>query len=234
MTPLLSGQADLPSTAVVLMTKVPAAGKVKTRLIGDLTGEQAAQVHKAMLVCMLDRIAQHVGEVGRIQKVLAIDNSSGIKLDLPAAYTWQIVEQGNGSLGERMLRVWRSIGGGQAFFFGADSPDVPAGILGSIISVLERADAAIGPVTDGGYWVLGAERIIPDLLGGIDWGTARVYHQTHEAARRAGIRLVDLPTWFDVDTADDLADLRQRLAKEDEPALQRLGGRIDQVIGASR
>ena len=212
------------------MAKPAVAGRVKTRLIGTLTAEQAAGVHQVMLDCVLERLGRH--SAGR--HVLAMDAPGGPRgpggPGGPAPSGWEMTDQGAGDLGERIAHVWQSIGSGRAVFFGVDSPDLPPPHLAAICAALTDHDAAVGPVGDGGYWAVAANRPQPQLLTGVDWGTASVYHQTLERAGRYGIKVASLPAWHDVDDADDLAALRQRIAGSDEPALQHLSRRLDQIM----
>ena len=66
------------------------------------------------------------------------------------------------------------------------------------------ADAALGPATDGGYYLLAMRRPKLQLFDNIDWSTARVAEQTRAAAGRTGVSIVDLPPLGDVDTPADL------------------------------
>ncbi len=204
--------------SVVVVTKPPIPGRVKTRLIGRLSPRQAAAVHVAMQRCIMARVAAVISSQGCADLVLAVDTTVSKSANLGGVWTgvelppsWRQIDQGGGDLGQRLAHIWRRIGGGPAIFLGTDSPDVPTPALRSILPALGRADAAIGRVRDGGYWVLAARTAYPQLLAGIDWGTDRVYHQTHEVARRSEILLVDLDPWFDIDTPEDLQALRRRL-----------------------
>ncbi|MEM0915422.1 MAG: DUF2064 domain-containing protein, partial [Planctomycetota bacterium] len=106
--------------------------------------------------------------------------------------------------------------------------------------VEDGADAAVGPVADGGYWTLAARSADRGaaLLRGIDWGSERVLDQTRAAAAAAGLRLSELDAWHDVDDADDLAALRRRLANTAatadpaaDPALSTLRSALDTALG---
>ncbi len=222
------------AVALVVMAKPAVIGRVKTRLIGTLTAHQVAAVYSAMLDCVLERVKTHVRS-DCIRYVLAIDYSL-ICFECAArgvirtmARGFHPVDQGQGDLGDRMGRVWRRLGAGAVVFLGVDSPDVPIPILMSIIPTLNRADAAVGPVSDGGYWALAASRYQGCLLRDIDWGSPRVYDQTIAAARRAGLRVATLPAWEDIDRPADLAALRVRLASVTEPALLRLRARLERI-----
>jgi uncharacterized protein len=217
---------------VVVMAKQPIPGRVKTRLSPDYSPYQAACAHAAMLECVLGRLRMHLP--GR--HVLALDGGGeppkpqtdpGLAFEIPAGY--DVIDQGRGDLGGRLSHVWQAVGGGRAVFFGTDSPDIPAPALSNLWQALERADAAIGPVEDGGYWCLTARRHAPKLLTGIDWGTQAVYHQTHQAARMADMTLLDLAPWHDVDTPSDLHALLDRLGQTDEPTLTLLRQRLTRI-----
>ncbi len=223
------------------MAKRAVPGRVKTRLIGALTPKQTAFAHAAMRDCVMDRLVQILAADGEEKKPafrLALDGAEVHDVqdvgpigegDRPS---WRLIDQGEGDLGERIARVWEAVGGGSAAFFGVDSPDVPAESLRRLASVLDDADAAVGPTDDGGYWCLAGREPLPALLRGIDWGTSRVYDQTRSAARRAGLRLAELPAWHDVDDGADLDALLARLTDiqtDHEPHLRRLRDRLTAI-----
>ncbi|MFW6032382.1 MAG: TIGR04282 family arsenosugar biosynthesis glycosyltransferase, partial [Phycisphaeraceae bacterium] len=182
-----------PPTVVVLARR-PLPGRVKTRLTARLSPASAAEIHRAMTACTLERAALYLPG----PHVLAMDEP-GAARDIPAGPAWRVLPQGAGDLGERITRVWDRIGRGPAVFLGGDCPDLPREALAAIGPALDQADVALGPAEDGGYWTLAAARWAPELLAGIDWGTSSVYHQTYRAAERAGLNLVPLPRWRDVD-----------------------------------
>jgi hypothetical protein len=222
------------SIALVVMAKPAVVGQVKTRLIGALTAHQVAAVYSAMLDCVLERVKTHIRS-DCIKYVLAIDYSldnfgcTARGFNRTMAWGFHPVDQGRGDLGDRMGRVWRWLGAGTVLFLGVDSPDVPISVLMTIIPTLNRAEVAVGPVSDGGYWALAASRYQGCLLRDIDWGSPRVYDQTIAAARRAGLRIATLPAWEDTDRPADLVALRERLAWATEPALQRLRARLERI-----
>jgi glycosyltransferase A (GT-A) superfamily protein (DUF2064 family) len=144
---------------------------------------------------------------------------------------WRVIDQGAGDLGQRLGHVWQAVGSGPVVFLGVDCPDVPGSALAAIEPALTEAEAAVGPVSDGGYWTLAARAYQPALLDGIDWGSDRVHAQTHAAAKAAGLRLIDLPAWYDVDDMDDLRKLRARLRDATEPSLTRLRQALDTCCG---
>jgi uncharacterized protein len=101
----------------------------------------------------------------------------------------------------------------------SDSPTLPTSLLVEAVQLLlEPHDIAVlGPSADGGYYLLGMKRLCPDLFRAIDWSTAHVARQTRLRAREAGLRLVDLACWYDV---DDAASLRRVIAELDSDGIE--------------
>ena len=219
------------------MAKPPLAGLVKTRLIRSIGAQRAADVHAAMLDCVLTRAAAVFPPARGHRLVLSFaldlvdpdDKASSMGLGVQPGPDWTVVRQGRGDLGQRLDHAWLEQGGGPTVFLGSDSPDVPLPALTEIERALSMSDVAIGPTEDGGYWTLGANRRDPRILSGIDWGTSKVYHQSRAATQRAALDLTELPRWFDIDEPSDFELLRRRLTVTHEPVLRRLAARLDQI-----
>ncbi len=215
---------------VILMTRPAVAGRVKTRLIGKLSAQEAAQVHQAMALCMQQRLSCAYGE--NCRWVLAVDGGARAWEaweQRPQLAGWDVIDQGTGDLGDRLKDVWEQIGAKQALFFGVDCPDIPFKSLQAVKTLLLDHDAVVGPVDDGGYWTLAANYLQNALLEGIDWGTSSVYHQTLAAAAEADLSLASADPWFDVDYVADLGALRGRLVSVTDPDLVELRGRLDDI-----
>lgn len=217
------------------MTKPAVPGAVKTRLMSKLDPHTAAAVHGAMVECVLRRTPCYVPARTAASYLVAIDESlvptcrpDALAMTLPPP--WHRIDQGRGDLGQRLAHAWQRVGGGPVVFLGGDSPDIPTGLLESILPALDRSDIVLGPAGDGGYWTLACRAFEPGLLNGIDWGTACVYDQTVEAARRANLNTVSLPLWHDVDRPQDLTALRNRLRRTEEVALVCLRSKLDRLL----
>jgi hypothetical protein len=77
-------------------------------------------------------------------------------------------------------------------------------------------DLVLGPSEDGGYYLIGLRAPHPDLFEAIPWSTSRVLPQTIRRAEAKGLRIVRLPSWYDVDTPGDLERLRGELERTEE------------------
>jgi rSAM/selenodomain-associated transferase 1 len=198
--------------AGVLMMKAPLAGFVKTRLAPPLKAEEAA----ALAGCFARDAARCALEAGG-EVVIAYAPAAGratLEPLLPSCSHW--VEQKGDGLGARLeavaAEVFRS-GFGPVAVAGADSPTLPPSYVSRALAALAAGDAdiALGPTEDGGYYLVGLRRPAPGLFRNVEWSTPRAYAQTARNAAALGLRLLELPRWYDVDTPEDLARLRAEL-----------------------
>ena len=91
-------------------------------------------------------------------------------------------------------------------------PECPSLPAPYIRQALESAkDLAIGPSSDGGYYLIGMGEKRVDVFDGVAWGTESVLTQTLERVRRSGADVELLPLWYDVDRPEDLRFLKTHL-----------------------
>jgi hypothetical protein len=62
----------------------------------------------------------------------------------------------------------------------------------------------LGPALDGGYYLIGLRRLIPELFKNINWGTSEVLHQTIDVAQSLALSFACLAPLADVDRPEDL------------------------------
>jgi glycosyltransferase A (GT-A) superfamily protein (DUF2064 family) len=70
---------------------------------------------------------------------------------------------------------------------------------------LDYSELVLGPAIDGGYVLIGARMVLPEIFHGITWGTASVLAETRRALLATGVTWAELPTLADIDRPDDLA-----------------------------
>jgi uncharacterized protein len=118
---------------------------------------------------------------------------------------------------------------------GTDTPTLPRECLDEAVGLVMAPDVdlVLGPTEDGGYYLLGLRAPRRGLFEEMPWSSPSVLSRTLDRARRLGLRVACLPTWFDVDTGADLDRLRSGL--EADPGRfprhtrQFLTGRIQKV-----
>lgn len=199
------------SRALLLFTKPAQPGRVKTRLIGDLSAEQAAQLHAAFLADALERLAGGDFELGiawALEDGEALPSGPGPGL-----------RQNGATLGERLYDVLRRQAESHAGVAaaGSDHPSLARALVEEAFTRLEAAaDVVLGPAEDGGYYLIAlrAAAVRAELFSGIPWSTAEVLAATLDRCRRLGLRTELLPPGADVDTPADLRRLAARLAAD--------------------
>jgi len=201
---------------LVVFSKPAVAGRVKTRLIGDLSPDQAAALHDALLADLRQAI-----EGAPFSSWLAWEVDDGESL--PAGPEPSIRQTG-GDLGERLhgALALAALDHDRVAAVGSDHPGFGRDgeeIAERAFAALDDADLAIVPALDGGYSLIAlrAAALSPALFAGIAWSTPSVLEVTLVRAAALGLRVARLTPAADLDTAQDLAALCARLATG-EPA----------------
>jgi len=104
-----------------------------------------------------------------------------------------------------MARIFRSLPPGPVCIIGADIPDVSRVQIAAAFRALGNHDAAFGPATDGGYWLVGLKRTMqppPTFLANVRWSTEHALADSK--ATLPGYRISHVHTLRDVDTVQDL------------------------------
>jgi rSAM/selenodomain-associated transferase 1 len=199
--------------ALAVMAKAPRAGRVKTRLSPPLTAEQAAGLNVCLLKDTLESLAGIAGGVGLVSYTPVGDEAlfEGVVPDGVA-----LVAQREGDFGQRLQGAAEDIlacGFGSVCLIDSDSPTVPAVAYERAVRELAREGERIvlGPTQDGGYYLIGMRRARAAVFERIAWSTGSVYAQTCARAWGAGIEVVELPLWYDVDDAATLEILKGEL-----------------------
>lgn len=202
---------------VIIMVKAPRAGLVKTRLVPPLTAEDAA----SLAACFAQDTVANARRVVR-DLVVAYTPSAGravLEAFLPHGLLW--VEQEGEDLGGRLERVAlhaRRSGFDPVIIIGADSPTLPTSFIERACEALAggEADVTLGPTVDGGYYLVALSGASRNLFHNVAWSTSLAYRQTADNAVSLGLRLLELPQWYDVDTPSDLLRLRDELFTDEE------------------
>jgi rSAM/selenodomain-associated transferase 1 len=203
--------------AVILMTKAPHPGFVKTRLMPTLNALEASSLASCFAsdtVATAQRVVNNV--------IIAYTPQTGrtiLEPLLPDDLLW--LEQKGEDLGERLEGVIRNANRmdfDPLIILGTDSPTLPASFITTALEALTsgEADVALGPTIDGGYYLVGLRSDCRNLFPDVAWSTPLAYRQTAVNAARLGLRLLELPQWYDVDVPSDLSRLRNELFMDEE------------------
>ncbi|KAK9909402.1 hypothetical protein WJX75_001737 [Coccomyxa subellipsoidea] len=128
-----------------------------------------------------------------------------------AAETTRFSEQAQDEdLGKRMYHALHeavSADSSKAVLIGSDIPDICESVLEAAFAALEEHQVVFGPSIDGGYYLVGASRLPPDMFEGISWSTSSVLSESMSQAASIGLNVAPrstLPVLRDIDTIEDL------------------------------
>lgn len=206
-------------------------GYVKTRLAATIGDERAAHVHRACLQALLDRF-----QCTADRRILAFTPAD--KAHYFAQMTgdaWQLRPQAEGDLGARMHDFFTADylqPEDHVVLIGSDSPNLPVSIVDEAFERLQSSSIVLGPSEDGGFYLIGARGSTAPCLDGIAWSTNIVWEQTESCLQSQGYQFEQLPRWFDVDEAEDLARLRGELAESagTDRGLIRLRSALQEIL----
>jgi rSAM/selenodomain-associated transferase 1 len=221
----------IPRRALLIFAKVPRPGAVKTRLQSAVSPEQAAELHKACISDTL-RLARGVARCG----VLVCSAGSTAYFEKRRNGKMRVFPQRGANLGERLENAFRKMfrmGFREVVVIGTDSPWMGTECLRNAFATLSRNDLVLGPTVDGGYFLLGLSKFVPELFRGIPWSTENVCEQTLRAAQRAELSTKLLAKEFDLDRPEDLLRAGRMLKKNPlrSPALAKA---IHRIMAARR
>lgn len=195
--------------AVICFTRVPKPGVTKTRLLPVLKPEQCAGLHWAFLRDLTEIYKQLDAHLF-VAYTPDADWESLKSVFPPAGY----IPQKGKDLGEKMYRAIKKVtelGYESVILTGTDLPMMTKTHLESGFAVLEEKDIAIGPTSDGGYYLIGMKKPVRDVFRVEGYGGSSVFENTVAAAEDAGLSVGIALSCDDVDTPEDLWNLTKTM-----------------------
>lgn len=195
---------------LIIFSKTPVAGTVKTRLIPRYGAVQATLLYQRML---------------RIMCALAVDTSSHLTIcylgkyshpflrKLRRDYAAELTAQTTGDLGQKMLSAFQQHFAQHprqgAMIVGGDCLGVSSQDIERTQTLLAQGKAVFIPSTDGGYVLIALPNIstlqqVAPIFSRMPWGTSRIWPLTEQRLQTLGINYAALPCRWDVDTPADL------------------------------
>lgn len=212
--------------ALAIMAKAPRAGKVKTRLSPPLTLAQTA----ALNVCFLKDTAENLDVLSGTEGLVCYTpqgDEEAFRDLLPSRF--KLIPQRGDNFGDRLYAAAVDIlgcGYSGVCLIDSDSPTVPHEAYAAAVSALSGPGdrVVLGPSHDGGYYLIGMKQPHREIFEDISWSTPAVAAETRERCRAAGLDLVELPLWYDVDDQRTLAILNDELLASTRPSFAAVDG----------
>ncbi|MGH6684188.1 MAG: TIGR04282 family arsenosugar biosynthesis glycosyltransferase [Pseudolabrys sp.] len=184
------------------MAKAPIPGLAKTRLIPSIGAHAAAALQ--------ERLTGHTvatalaAEIGPVTLWCTPDQNHPSFRELAARHKLTLKQQPTGDLGRRMLAAMAD-NVGAALVIGTDCPALTPEHLHAAAVALDSYDVVLIPAEDGGYVLIGARVAHPEVFSDIAWGASSVLTETLARVSALGLKAIELPALWDIDTEADLA-----------------------------
>ncbi|MEO7062547.1 MAG: DUF2064 domain-containing protein [Dokdonella sp.] len=213
------------SGALAIFVKTPSRSALKTRLAATLGREYADTWYGLAAAAVASVVLRACAQQG-VTPYWAVAEPN-------AESSWSglaTIAQGDGGLGERMARVHAQLVArhGYALLIGADAPQLRADALVEAAEWLGSETAGpdanplparlvLGPATDGGFWLFGANLVIADEAWTcVKYSQADTALQFQRAMQPFGVWRM-LGELTDVDHVEDLHALRWALDELPDP-----------------
>ena len=195
-----------PDSRLLVFTKAPEAGKVKTRLAATLGTHAAARLYAGMVHDCLEKSVS--ADLCPVEIWCSPSPEHAFFRRCKERYRCHLYQQGTGDLGQRMSHAIRSAlqHAEHVVLIGADCPALAPADLDEAFNALQQGiDVVLGPAEDGGYYLIGMRDQQPSLFESIPWSTDNVLAVTETRLRQQGLDWHTLPVRRDIDTAEDYA-----------------------------
>lgn len=187
---------------ILIFTRNPELGKVKTRLAASIGDQNALEIY----VQLLEHTKKVALETPYDKQVLyseAINTN-----DMWEAASFQKKLQVGEDLGARMYNAFQggfNAGYEKIVIIGSDLIALESSDISTAISKLDDNDIVIGPAEDGGYYLLGMKKVPENIFSNKEWGTDTVLADTLLDITNLKYHL--LKEKNDIDTYEDIKNI---------------------------
>ena len=189
----------MPKNLLLVFTRNPELGKVKTRLAKTVGNATALKIYTFLLKRTRDIVVKVSADKAVYYSVKVREN------DIWDASIFQKHQQVGEDLGIRMLHAFKNgfkAGYEKVIIIGSDLYDLTSETIENAIIALENNEVVIGPAEDGGYYLLGMNSLEEKIFKNKDWGTETVRKDTLEDLKDKKVFL--LGELNDVDVFEDI------------------------------
>ncbi|NER18197.1 DUF2064 domain-containing protein [Spongiivirga citrea] len=187
---------------LLIFTRNPELGKVKTRLAKTIGNEAALNIYKFLLE-HTKKVTQTIEVDKQVHYSVKIREN-----DIWDAATYNKRLQKGEDLGKRMAKAFQDAfneGYNKVVIIGSDLYDLSTQDISEAFDRLDTNQVVIGPATDGGYYLLGLTTMIPEIFEDKAWGTSTVFNDTLANVQDKKYLLLNPKN--DVDVYDDIKDI---------------------------
>lgn len=184
----------MPRQLLIVFVKNLTLGKVKTRLAKTIGDINAFNIYKELV-----SITEHVTSNVQFERHIYFSNEI---IDTKWISDKKFI-QTEGDIGERMLNAFTdgfNKGFEQIILIGSDLPTISEQIINSGFEALNHSDVVFGPAQDGGYYLVGMNKLPTTLFNNKPWSQPSLLQETLKDLNNYSL----LKELNDIDTIEDL------------------------------
>lgn len=190
---------------LLVFTRTPVSGSVKTRLASAIGADRAVAVYTGLLRRTLETARR--SRIGSVELWCTPTRRNPVLSGFSKDFSLDLCTQTGADLGERMFFAMQQARKSccHVILIGSDCVDLAVTDINLALEKLAAGyDIVLGPALDGGYYLIGLSRLYRQLFTDIAWGTDRVLEVTREQVALLELKLYELPVRHDLDRPEDL------------------------------
>lgn len=198
--------------ALIIFAKVAIPGKTKTRLAQGIGNDEAMRIYN-LLVRYTQIITSKVKAKRYIFYTPHIQKNDGW---VDSLFTKKMQSEGN--LGNRMKSAFDQIfrHHEKAVIIGTDCGELTSLDMEEAFVKLDDSDVVFGPANDGGYYLLGMKKVIPELFDDMPWSEDHLLSESTSICQKIDISYQLLEEKIDVDYVEDWLKVKENVEKIDQ------------------
>ena len=193
-----------PDARLLVLSKAPDPGQVKTRLIPLLGESGAAGLYEDLLNSTLEMAVN--SDLCPVDLWCSPTEAHPFFRRCRRQFGVELNRQTDGDIGCRMSHALEaaSRSSRRLVLIGADCPALSAADLEEAFELLDRGTGVVlGPAKDGGYYLIGMSGLYPFVFDDIPWSTPLVLESTKTRLNSQQVKWQCLAEHRDLDTPED-------------------------------
>jgi len=194
--------------AIIIFTRIPMAGKTKTRLEPYYSKQECEELH----TCFLRDYAKTLNDIyDEDADIFVFYSGDGDINKLEKIFMHNVIsdyiEQRGNDIGEKMKNAFIDVFAlkyDRIVLVGSDVPTMSSYDLSDAFNKLEVCDFVIAPVEDGGYYLIGMNEMHNEVFQLDKYGNQEVLVKTIKEIKKLELTYHIMNEKFDIDTARDL------------------------------
>ena len=200
-------------SALVVFTRYPEEGKVKTKLALHIGGKSAAEFCRCILSDLIEKHRSHSYDIA----LAYTPEEKGEALKKEYQADMYLAQEGK-NFGERAMNMYKAMlkKYKKVVAIGSDVPDLDPTQVHKAFMALDAVDVVIGPAYDGSYYLVGMRKPI-DIFSMVKGYYPEILRDTLKLLAEKGYSYALLEKKTDIDDIYTFRKLQSSLKREQAP-----------------